>query len=288
MVDSGGPRWVASGHQGAAPEVGEVASEDTSSASEAGTSSSSAWCAEGHKVFAKPATDPALRVSPDVARVAAQEKARKIEKALEVMTDVEGPAVDALRAELKKVQGAAAVPALDVQIAQCESFISRSQRRLTELEKQRVTEEELLLEAKARWERLRSEAEQVRIAPATTNTEDELARLRAQVVELQLAAQDRESAVSKGDQPAKKPRVREDFVPMCVEDAVLWLKCRQQEMEGAISAGSRTSRGWLRPRGQSTCGAWTQPPSTLSNQTRVCSLSEASKMTSAGNVHMIF
>ena len=64
---------------------------------------------KGRTAFAKLATDPGLRVSPDIARAAAQEKARKLEKALEVMTDVEGPAVDAFRAELKKVQDAAAV-----------------------------------------------------------------------------------------------------------------------------------------------------------------------------------
>ena len=76
--------------------------------------------------------------------------------------------MDALRAELKKVQFAAAVPALDVQVEQCESFISRSQRRLTELDKQRVAEEELLTEARARLERLRLEAEQCRAASSAT------------------------------------------------------------------------------------------------------------------------
>ena len=37
----------------------------------------------------------------DSARATAQERARKLEKALEVMSDVEGPAVEALHAELK-------------------------------------------------------------------------------------------------------------------------------------------------------------------------------------------
>ena len=232
MVDSGGSGRVASGYQGAAPKVGEVAYEDSSSASEAGTSSSSAWCAgeQGPYGLCKTCNGPSVARQPRRGPSgSARESSQKLEKALEVMSDVEGPAVDALRAELKKAQGAAAVPALNVQIAQCASFISRSERRLADLEKQRATEEELLLEAKTRLERLRSKAE-VRTAPcATTNAEDELARLRAQVVELQVAAQDRESAVAKGDQP----------VPMCVEDAVHWLKCRQQEMEDAISAGSQ-------------------------------------------------
>ena len=97
--------------------------------------------------------------------------------------------MDALRAELKKVQSAAAVPALDVRIEQCESFISRSQRRLAELDKQRVAEEELLTEVTARLGRLRLEAEQCRAASsATPNVDSELTRLRAQFVELQRAA----------------------------------------------------------------------------------------------------
>ena len=187
------------------------------------------------------------------------------------MTDVEGPAVDALRAELKKVQGAAAVPALDVQIEQCESFIARSQRRLTELEKQRVTEEELFLEGKARLESLRAQAEHVCVAPSVaTNAEGELARLRVQVVELQRAVQDRElAAASKGDQPAKKPRLRDDYVPMCVEDAVLWLKCMQQEMEDAISSGNQldvTRLASVMAEGAIQLRTWTQLPSTLGNQ----------------------
>ena len=62
----------------------------------------------------------------DFARVTAQERARKLEKALEVMSDMEEPVVEAIRVELQKAQNAAAVPTLDVQVQQCESFISRS------------------------------------------------------------------------------------------------------------------------------------------------------------------
>ena len=57
---------------------------------------------------------------------AAQEKVRKVEKALgSDDRRVEGPAVDAFRAELKKMQDAAAVPPRRPN--RCESFISRSE-----------------------------------------------------------------------------------------------------------------------------------------------------------------
>ena len=81
---------------------------------------------------AKSTTGAVRRVSPDLARATAEEKARKLEKALEVRSDVDGPAVEALRVELKKVQNAALVPSVDVQIQQCESFIMRSERRLAQ------------------------------------------------------------------------------------------------------------------------------------------------------------
>ena len=195
---------------------------------------------KGPRVPTRPATDPAQRVSPDTARAAAQEKVRKLEKALEVMADVEGPAVDALRAELKKVQSAAMVPALDVQMEQCESFISRSQRRLAELDKQREAEEELLTEARARLERLRLEAEQCRAASsATLNVDSELTRLRAQVVELQRAATPalpRTAPVWMGDGPPSLDNV----LPMPtanIQDVEHWLNCRNCEMRNALEHG---------------------------------------------------
>ena len=193
---------------------------------------------KGPTVSARLATDPAQRVSLDTARAAAQEKARKLEKAPEVMSDVEGPAVDALRAELKEVQSAAAVPTLDVQIEQYESFISRSQRKLTELDKQRVAEEELLTETRARLERLRLEAVQCRAAfSATSNAHSELTRLRAQVVELQRAAQGREC----GAGPSKVPRTERRHGWACPDMPTLipaelddWMKARQGDLQGAL------------------------------------------------------
>ena len=131
---------------------------------------------------ARPAADPVRGVSPDLARVTAQERARKLEKASEVMSDVEGPAVEALRVELK-AQNAAAVPTLDVQIQQCESFISRSDLRLAEIDAQRVAEEESLTEARVRLERLRSEV--IAEPSVPTDWETEVKKLRQQVAELQ-------------------------------------------------------------------------------------------------------
>ena len=198
---------------------------------------------KGPRVPARPATDPAQRVSPDTA--AAQEKVRKFEKALEVMSDVEGPAVDALRAELKKGQSAAAVPALDVQVEQCESFMSRSKRRLAELDKQRVADEELLTEARARLERLRLEAEQCRAASSTPNADSELTRLRAQVVELQRAATPvlpRSAPVWMGDGPLSLDNVL-PLPTTNVQDVEHWNALEHGDVGTVARCGSLVAQG---------------------------------------------
>ena len=101
-----------------------MASQDTTSPSEAGTSSSSAWCAgeQGTKSFCKTCNGPSTARQSRPQRAAAQEKVKKLEKAL-------GNYVRRGGAK-REGQSAAAVPALDVQVEQCESFTSRSQRRL--------------------------------------------------------------------------------------------------------------------------------------------------------------
>ena len=69
------------------------------------------------------------------------------------------------------------------------------------------------------------------------------------------------SSTSAGHQPPKK-RLREDYVPSTVEEAVLWIRCRQQEMEEAISAGRETDISRLAQaiaEGAAQLRQWTQP-----------------------------
>ena len=173
----------------------------------------------------KSTTDAVHRVSPDAARATAQEKARKLEKALEVMSDVDGPAVEALRAELKRVQNAASVPTVDVQIQQCESFITRSQRRLAEIDAQRVAEQESLTKAKARLERFnprRPSVQTVRIPDHRWRHSNKLVNL------LQ----------SERDALAKELKVmcatEEDVRPVAKKQAVTRLAISHREVQGAI------------------------------------------------------
>ena len=188
---------------------------------------------QGPSVNGRPATDPAQRANPDTARAAATEKARKLERALEAMSDEEGPVVDALRAELKKA-------------------LSRSQSRLAELDKQRAAEEELLTEARARLERLKLEAEQGRTASAKPQTgpiatqvdgSAEVQRLQQMVVELQAKLSSvglhqeltRDTPIQ--DVEHSKKRFGENYVPACVEDLVQWMSDRQKDLQEAMLSG---------------------------------------------------
>ena len=198
-------------------------------------------------VIARPATDPARRVSPDLARVTAQERAKKLEKALDVMSDVEEPAVEALRVELKKAQNAAAVPALDVQIQQCESFISRSERRLAEIDAQRLTEGESSTEARARLERLRSEM--IAESSVATDRETEVKKLRQQIAELQCQkslysrvqashpVQSSVEAVQMVQERAAKRRACAEEVPSTEQALAEWLCAKHLELRDALEIG---------------------------------------------------
>ena len=244
MDDHGSSGRVGSTHQGTTSKVREVASSIRQKPTPAVRQSG----AQGSKgpIVARPAPDPVRRVSPDLARVTAQERARKLEKALEVMSDVEGPAVEAIRVELKKAQNAAAVLALDVQIQQCESFITRSERRLAEIDAQRVAEEEST-EAKARLERLRSEV--IAEPSVPTDWETEVKKFRQQVAELQCQkplysrvqashpVQSSVEAVQMVQERAAKRRACAEEVPSTEQALAEWLCSKHLELRDALEIG---------------------------------------------------
>ena len=83
---------------------------------------------------------PKPRMSPDASHEKAQSSVARLEIALEAMGDVKGPAVEVLKAELIKAREAAKQLAVDLKIDQCRKFISRSERKIKELESQRASE----------------------------------------------------------------------------------------------------------------------------------------------------
>ena len=214
----------------------------------------------------KPSTQQRISQTPDSVVAVPREKVAKLVKVMEVLQGSTGAEVDAIRIALDRARVAAQEKPLTEQIADCKGFVERAQRRLIKLEAERDAENALLEEGRARLARLEAQAAARVVAPppppstAVSDLEAEVARLRAE-----LAA----THVTPEDQPAKKPRLREDFVPNTVEEAGLWLKSRQQEMDDAIISGNTLDVARLASaiaEGASQLRAWTQPPSSASNQ----------------------
>ena len=85
MDDDGSPGRVASIDQDTSPKVGKVASEGTSEARASSSSDWGAWtCRFSSGMKSTKSTTVDRRVSPDAAGAIAQEKARKLENALEL------------------------------------------------------------------------------------------------------------------------------------------------------------------------------------------------------------
>ena len=67
----------------------------------------------------------------------------------------------------------------------------------------------------------------------------------------------------------RPPSEETPFEGLLRPHVVLWLKCRQQEMEDAISSGNQldvTRLASVMAEGEIQLRTWTQPPSTLGNQ----------------------
>ena len=101
-----------------------------------------------------PPVGPRPRINPDVAREMAHTKVSRLEKALEAMGDLQGPVVNALKADLAKARATSKKPSVEVEIDECRKFISRAERRIRELDTEREKEQVSLVEAQERLERL--------------------------------------------------------------------------------------------------------------------------------------
>ena len=188
------------------------------------------------------------KVSPDAAREAARNKILKLERALEVLSDSSGPSVDALKSELEKARQAAKAPPLKVQITSTQDFIRRSERRVAELEAERIAESKLLEEARERLRHLeaaRSAEESAIPSPPATPMD-----LGAQVQSLQQMVsqlQEERDALAKEVQggPVERPRVRQRLsAPHVSEDVIPPMPTlvpredRQSDMQEVMSSGN--------------------------------------------------
>ena len=164
-----------------------------------------------------------------------------------------------------KAKAAAHEKPLTELIADCKGFIDRAEKRLVKLEAERVSETTLLEEGRARLAHLEAQVGvgvHLPLAAPSSELEAEVSRLREE-----LASARGVSSTNAGHQPPKK-RLREDFVPNTVEEAALWMRCRQQEMEEAISMGREadvSSLACVIAEGAVQLRQWTRPPSSVGN-----------------------
>ena len=198
------------------------------------------------------------RINPDKAREKAQSTVTRLEKALEAMGDVQGPAVEVLKSELTKARAASKQPPLDVEIDQCRKYISRAEKRIKELDAQREEESTLLTEAQERLQRLVNTQPR---APSTVfppETGDQVLSLQQMVNVLQSerdalmkelhevrGADDQDirpavkkQAVSRQVGSHREPRCAIPMMPQFVpNDVTNWLQDRQAEQHEALLQG---------------------------------------------------
>ena len=102
-----------------------------------------------------PQTRP--RFSPEAVVEVSLSKVAKLERALEVLGDTEGPVCEAMQAELKRAKSAAQLQPASVRLKQCRSFIERAKKRISDLEAEEAFQEAELKEAEVRLVRLEAE-----------------------------------------------------------------------------------------------------------------------------------
>ena len=198
-------------------------------------------------------------MNPDTVREMAQCTVVRLERALEAMGDVQGPAVEVLKTELTKAKSASKQPPLDVEIDQCRKYISRGERRIKELDAQRAEECALLTEAQERLERLVHAQSRVPTVVHPPDSGEQVTTLQQMVNMLQserdaLAKELHEARCGADDQDirpvAKKqavarqagswrdPRCPIPMMPQYVpNDVTNWLRDRQAEQHEALLQG---------------------------------------------------
>ena len=175
----------------------------------------------------RPFGDPQLRVT------AAQERVAKLEAVLAALHGVDGPEVESLRAALKRAKEVKVQP-VDVQIKECEGFVSRARAHLTELDAKRTTVSTNIRDAEQRLEALKQM--QQFSPPPPVDAEAELRQLRETVAQMKGQLEVAKPAMVEG-QASKRICRREDYVPNCTEELQEWIAGRQADLNEAMLVG---------------------------------------------------
>ena len=182
-----------------------------------------------------------IRMNPETSLKAAKKRVRALEAALAVLMesgDPDSPEIKTLQKSLVVKRTALELP-LGVQLAQCEQFVERAKKRLTQHDEQRVTLAKELADGEARMERLRAQVSNLPVPPVVISAEAEIAKLKEMVATMEKerdAALQQASVKRQATIPSRVVR-REDFVPQCDEEMEEWMAGRHADLHTAMVAG---------------------------------------------------
>ena len=178
----------------------------------------------------RPFVDPSIKIT------AAKERVLKLETALAAMEGMEGPEVESVRAAHKRAQEAVQGAPLDIQIKECESFLSRATSYLEELDAKWAICQNIEM-SRIRLAELKAQA----IAPPVQEDGAEVQQLNGLVSQLQAQIDALRQNPSRDNQPEgpvlKRVRRREDFVPQCNEEMEEWMAGRHADLQTAMASG---------------------------------------------------
>ena len=155
----------------------------------------------------------------DIKKSEAGDRVQKLQQALDILGDTEGPEVDGLRAALKRAETAP----IDKQVKDCEAFLSRARAHLEELEQKRSAVAASISAARL---------------PATSPTNAEVQRLQDLVSHLQAQLRGGDPDIPCGP-VAKRPCRAAQRVLVLSTPAELsaWLEERHADLHDALVNG---------------------------------------------------
>ena len=230
-------------------------------------------------------------MGPSAARDLAKNKIVQLERALEAMGGMEGPAVQAIKLELEKARTASKKPPLNVEIEEARKFITRSMRRLMEMEEERRVEERMLSEAQENLKKMLAEQERGPCHPTpsedATSQVTELQQMenmlqaerdtlvaelqsrgRMRVEKLHPPQSSEEAAENLRERAAKRQACGPEDIPNSEQELAEWTCAKHLELRDALEIGPNelvVELSQLMAKGALAMQAVSVRPTTLSN-----------------------
>ena len=176
-------------------------------------------------------------VDANIKKSEAGDWVQKLQQALNILGDTEGPEVDGLRAALKRAETAAQGVPVDKQVKDCEAFLSRARAHLEELEQKRAVVAASINAAEQRLVILKMQQDCA--PPPPPDTTAEVQRLQDLVSHLQAQVRGGDPDMPCGPVAKRPCRSAQGHVPGGAIPAELsaWLEERHADLHDALVNG---------------------------------------------------